>query len=121
MNKNTTLHPNPVFNFTSTPGHASRTAKNLTLLGCLLLAVSAPAAQVVWTGAVDTNWSNGGHWTGGTGTGGKKGGTDNTVFGVTGEAPTAGAISTYLDRNRGISPARSVPCHIPIRRTSRTR
>lgn len=96
MNKKTTPHQTRSF-ISRRSGRAGRTARSLTLLGCLLLAVSAQAAQVVWTGAVDTNWSNGGNWTGGTGTAGVPGGTDNVIFGVTGEAPTAVGVSNYLD------------------------
>ena len=101
MNKITSV-PKTRFPISRRPGRAgSRAVKDLTLLGCLMLAVSAQAAQVVWTGASDTNWSNGGNWSGGTGTGGVPGGTDNVIFGVTGEVPNAGTISNYLDSVSG--------------------
>jgi pectin methylesterase-like acyl-CoA thioesterase len=100
MNKTTTLQTRS--SISHRPRRIGRRAiTNLTLLGCLMFAVSVQAAQVVWTGAVDTNWSNGGNWSGGTGTGGVPGGTDNVIFGVTGEAPTAGGISNYLDSVTG--------------------
>ncbi len=67
------------------------------LLSLALCGLSARGAGVIWTGAVDTNWSNGGNWTGGTGTGGVPGAADNVLFGPVGTATTAGVISNVVD------------------------
>ncbi len=71
-------------------------AKGLAVLGLILSVVPARAGSVTWTGAADTNWSNGGNWSGGSGTAGVPGATDNVVFGPVG-AGAAGAVSNVVD------------------------
>jgi hypothetical protein len=78
-----------------------RLIPGLIFIAFVVCSLSAPGAGVVWTGAVDTNWSNGGNWSGGTGTGGVPSAADNVVFGVAGEATTATQISNYLDSVSG--------------------
>ncbi len=73
----------------------------LVLLALALCALPVSGAGVTWTGAADTNWSNGANWSGGTGTGGVPGAADNVVFGPAGAAATATAISNVVDSASG--------------------
>jgi pectin methylesterase-like acyl-CoA thioesterase len=76
---------------------AGRMAQVFVLLGSILPVVSARAGSATWAGGVDTNWSTGGNWTGGSGTLGVPGPTDNVLFSTAGEATTSTAISNYVD------------------------
>ncbi|HXT13681.1 MAG TPA: pectinesterase family protein [Candidatus Angelobacter sp.] len=82
----------------------------LTSLGagiaCLALALftaQISAGAVIWTGAsgTDTNWSDGGNWSGGTGTAGTPGGSDDVIFNMTGAGTTFGSISNVVDDTSG--------------------
>ena len=63
----------------------------------------AVAAEAVWTGAsgTDTNWSTGGNWSGGSGTGGVPDGDDDVLFGNVGVSTTFGVISNVVDSTSG--------------------
>ena len=67
------------------------------------LTFKSSAAPATWTGAsgTDTNWSTGGNWTGGTGTAGVPGASDDVVFGNAGAGTTFGAISNVVDSTAG--------------------
>ncbi|HXC99538.1 MAG TPA: hypothetical protein VN048_09365, partial [Verrucomicrobiae bacterium] len=74
-----------------------RMVKGLAVLGLMLSVVPARAGSAFWIGGVDTNWSTGGNWSGGSGTLGVPGATDNVVFGPIGASPTSDAVSNYVD------------------------
>lgn len=78
-----------------------RTANTLSLfvsMACLSAALTARAGTAYWTpGGTDSNWSDPGNWTGGTGTGGAPGFADSVVFGATGTSATAFYPSNYVD------------------------
>ena len=55
------------------------------LIGLLAFSPRAQAGTAYWSaGSTTTNWSDGGNWTGGTGTAGVPGSTDNVIFGNAG-------------------------------------
>jgi len=55
------------------------------LIGLLTFSPRAQAGTAYWSaGSTTTNWSDGGNWTGGTGTAGVPGSTDNVIFGNAG-------------------------------------
>jgi pectin methylesterase-like acyl-CoA thioesterase len=60
-------------------------------------------AAAQWSGAsgVDTNWSTGGNWSGGSGTAGVPGPTDDVIFGNAGSVVSSTAISNVVDSTSG--------------------
>lgn len=60
-------------------------------------------AAVLWTGSsgTDTNWSTGGNWLNGSGTGGVPGPSDDVVFGAAGSGTSVSGISNVVDSTSG--------------------
>jgi pectin methylesterase-like acyl-CoA thioesterase len=69
----------------------------------LFFAVTSLPAAVLWTGSsgTDTNWSTGGNWLNGSGTGGVPGPADDVVFGVAGSGTSVNGISNVVDSTSG--------------------
>jgi pectin methylesterase-like acyl-CoA thioesterase len=73
------------------------------LIGLLAFSPRSQAGTAVWTAgsAITTNWSDGGNWSGGTGTSGVPGSGDDVVFKDTGNATVITAISNAVDSTSG--------------------
>ena len=86
----------PPVRFTSS--HAALICAALTFF-----ASKSSAATATWTGAsgTDTNWSTGGNWLGGTGTGGAAGSADDVKFFDTGSVATASNVNNIVDLGFG--------------------
>ena len=70
------------------------------LIGLLAFSPRAQAGTAYWSaGSTTTNWSDGGNWTGGTGTAGVPGSTDNVIFGNTGTSVSGVTSSSTVFGN----------------------